>query len=340
MGTLLASIVGRPAAISGTYFLPDGATSSPCVPGSSNVHEAMIGGALHVVDYAIITCINFLSDAILLGDLSLHGAVDATTSDWDSVSHAFIGDDCVLSNKASRRRRFEIEDIMLRLVVSYYCLDLTTNAVATALIASRIWSLTRQLEKTLGKAAGLRYRTAISMVVESGLLITISQLLTVCTGLIRSLAEYDVRLMYCAAVDRAYSNFGGAPPGPDLQHKPDDDGSFSPRLLLLSVELSQQVIAPTLIIVRVGLGGGFDSVIETARQRPTSQVIHDTQNRSIQFADQHTTTDVSHFTSLGGIIQGRVAECDGENDSDDSNVLGKAEGGKVLKKVEIDSRIV
>ncbi|TFY62105.1 hypothetical protein EVG20_g6821 [Dentipellis fragilis] len=63
------------------------------------------------------------------------------------------------------------------------------------------------------------------------------------------------------------------------------------------------VIAPTLIILRVGLGKGFDSVVETAHGQHASRSIHDKQITSIRFAEPRTTTvDASHLASLGGFV--------------------------------------
>ncbi|TFY72186.1 hypothetical protein EVG20_g805 [Dentipellis fragilis] len=57
-------------------------------------------------------------------------------------------------------------------------------------VASRIWFVARQLEMTLGRATGVRYRAAMSMIIESGLLITASQLAMACTSLVHSVVIY------------------------------------------------------------------------------------------------------------------------------------------------------
>ncbi|KAA1475806.1 hypothetical protein DENSPDRAFT_883839 [Dentipellis sp. KUC8613] len=159
-------------------------------------------------------------------------------------------------------------------------LTLAVNTISTILIASRIWFMSRQLEKTMGTTAGVRYRAAISMIVESGLLISALQLITTCTILVSSssIAFTDLISDIC-------------------------------QILL--------VIAPTLIIVRVGMGRGFDSVVETAHQHHASQGFRETQIRSIRFADHQAATNVSHITSFG--VMGRDAGLEPDKDGRNMN---------------------
>ncbi|TFY62718.1 hypothetical protein EVG20_g6599, partial [Dentipellis fragilis] len=127
--------------------------------------------------------------------------------------------------------------------------------------ASRIWFMARQLEMTLGKATGVRYRAAMSMIIESGLLITASQLAVTCTTFIDNVEIYSY--------------------------------------LISDIAQMLMIIAPTLIIVRVGMGQGFDSVVETAHEHQASHGVRERQVRSIRFASHPTTTaEGSHLASV------------------------------------------
>ncbi|TFY58526.1 hypothetical protein EVG20_g8115 [Dentipellis fragilis] len=167
--------------------------------------------------------------------------------------------------------------------------ELASNAIMTALIAYRIWSLARTLEKTLGKTAGVRYRTALCMVVESGSVILVSQVLDACLGF---------------AVSAAYTNFA------------------------IDIGVMLTVIAPTLIIVRVGMGQGFDSVVETSHQHHAS---HQYTLRPIRFAQRATiNTDSPHVASLGAMIQEQNTQIETRTDlhrdartADSGDVLGQ-----------------
>ncbi|TFY57098.1 hypothetical protein EVG20_g8677 [Dentipellis fragilis] len=143
--------------------------------------------------------------------------------------------------------------------------------------------------------------------VESGFAISVSQLVMVCMGNIDSVLVYGDII----------SNIG--------------------EMLL--------AIAPTLIIVRVGLGRGFDSVVETAHQHHASQGRREMQVKSIQFAEHRTTTtDASHFASLGAIAPGTRSGPDGnvhgaDSSSERSAALGQA-GSQKTEKVEVALDVV
>ncbi|TFY65175.1 hypothetical protein EVG20_g5689 [Dentipellis fragilis] len=84
------------------------------------------------------------------------------------------------------------------------------------------------------------------------------------------------------------------------------------------------VIAPTLVIVRVGMGKGFDSVVETSHwhHRGSSQSHRgrQAQLRSIRFAEHHTT-DISHLAT----IQNSVPVSDGQSGCSQSDVMPPVE---------------
>ncbi|TFY64469.1 hypothetical protein EVG20_g5933 [Dentipellis fragilis] len=66
-----------------------------------------------------------------------------------------------------------------------FAFGLATNIITTVLIVIRIWLQTRELEHTLGRRAGVRYRSAMLMIIESGALYSVSLLvfiiINVCT---------------------------------------------------------------------------------------------------------------------------------------------------------------
>ncbi|TFY71565.1 hypothetical protein EVG20_g1450 [Dentipellis fragilis] len=98
-------------------------------------------------------------------------------------------------------------------------LSLATNLVASALIISRILWMAKKLERTLGVSAGTRYRSAVTMIIESGAMWSISIVVFLIT--------------YFTA-----PNYHGIP-------------GYAMQQLM--------GIAPTLIIVRVGLGKSIES---------------------------------------------------------------------------------
>ncbi|TFY71209.1 hypothetical protein EVG20_g1777 [Dentipellis fragilis] len=183
-------------------------------------------------------------------------------------------------------------------------LNTVVDLVATVIITSRIWYMARQLENALGQGAGVRYRAAVSMFVESGVLILISEVLTTALG-------------YAAHTVIAVDVLG----------------------LASNITLMLVVITPTLIIVRVGMHKGFDSVVETMHELYAPR---DAQVRSIKFAQRRTTdtaTNITNFAHPGAVIQDSSPESDSESVSVDSRgglsvASGQREGVKE-KKVDM-----
>ncbi|KAA1472253.1 hypothetical protein DENSPDRAFT_838472 [Dentipellis sp. KUC8613] len=105
-----------------------------------------------------------------------------------------------------------------------FALGLATNALTTVLIVIRVWLSTRELERTLGRRVGIRYRSALLMVIESGALYSLSLLIFLIVNVL------------------------------------------SPTYLAIPNNAMQQLmgIAPTLIIVRVGMNKG----VEASRDMP------------------------------------------------------------------------
>ncbi|TFY62832.1 hypothetical protein EVG20_g6554 [Dentipellis fragilis] len=100
-----------------------------------------------------------------------------------------------------------------------YALTLATTVVTTALIAARIWWTSRELGRSLNRSSGSMYKSAIILIVESGALWS--------SGLIAALIVHHTALQYAPIA------------------------GFTLNILL--------GIAPTLIIVRVGLGHAIET---------------------------------------------------------------------------------
>ncbi|TFY74607.1 hypothetical protein EWM64_g9405 [Hericium alpestre] len=106
----------------------------------------------------------------------------------------------------------------------------------------RLSLMTKEIESGMGRKAGVRYRAAMAMVIESGALFS--------TSLVTSLAS-------------AYAS-----------------ANFDIAEVFVAMLMG---IAPTLIIVRVGMGKGFDTVQYTARE--SSSAGYSSTPRAHQFAD-------------------------------------------------------
>ncbi|KAA1478188.1 hypothetical protein DENSPDRAFT_845380 [Dentipellis sp. KUC8613] len=91
------------------------------------------------------------------------------------------------------------------------------------------------------------------------------------------------------------------------------------------------VIAPTLIIVRVGMGEGFDRVVETSHLSHNAQVTRGSQLKSIKFADHGPiATDISHLASQGGPIEELFAPLQSSGDS----IGGRSDRLETVRDVE------
>ncbi|TFY72187.1 hypothetical protein EVG20_g804 [Dentipellis fragilis] len=243
MGINLAQILATPI-ITSTSAVLNGNLIAPCGAGTSErVHEALMFDLLQVVADPVTTCISlWKSNRRWSTDISLRGAV-ATTA-WTLGRSGARNTPAGGNWYAYQTQPIEFKEL-----------------IHIGHAASRIWFMARQLEMSLGRATGVRYRAAMSMIIESGFIITASQLAEACIVLVDSVAAYST-LIYAIA-----------------------------QLLM--------VIAPTLIIVRVGMGRGFDSVVETAHEHQASHGLRETQVRSIRFASHPTTTaEGSHLTSV------------------------------------------
>ncbi|KAA1478994.1 hypothetical protein DENSPDRAFT_87825 [Dentipellis sp. KUC8613] len=319
MGTSLALILSEPAVVSSSFITPDGAAVLPCnTEDPERVREDNVANVLNIAVNAIFSCMSFVADGILFYRcavlwqrrrcvgipfavllflmLALNGAFI-----YYETQLYLIRKDAPPSETTPPPRWFEIGNIMAKVNNANNILEFVTNAIATILIASRIWFMARHLEKALGRTAGVRYRAAVSMVVESGLLLLLSQLIS-------TIFDFTPATSLVTAIN--------------------------------SVAQILMAIAPTLIIVQVGMSKGFDRVVETSHQLHASPGIRETQTKSIRFAEHRTTTDVSHFASVGAIIPDIELQPDNDTQSTSgsSGHSGVPDQAKIskLEKAEVD----
>ncbi|TFY65617.1 hypothetical protein EVG20_g5471 [Dentipellis fragilis] len=309
-GVTLSEVLTEPIITSSSNIV-DGNTVVPCAAGSSErEHEALLGDLLEVVITVVVTCMNWIADGvliyrcvvlyperlgrwvgILLGVLLLAETATGFAQSYLATEEYHLVQQQTSADEGTLPPGWVAITITLtNLSTANTLLALVVNVLATALIASRIWLMAHQLEKTLGSKAGVRYRAAISIIVESGFLITASQLVMTCTNLV------DTTLVY--------------------------------NNLISSISQMLVVISPTLIIVRVGLGRGFDSVVDTAHQHHAPQGARETQIRSIHFAGPRSiTTDASHIASLGALVPGPELEMEGDADRGTEHLNAEKAGG-------------
>ncbi|KAA1478996.1 hypothetical protein DENSPDRAFT_87963 [Dentipellis sp. KUC8613] len=311
MGISLGSVLGEPILTSSSTIV-DGNTVGPCASGSpERVHEALRADRLEVVTSALTVCMVFIADSVLvyrcivlwsrrlgrwIGFLLLllllaEAATGVAQTYYAAAVYLQERQQTPGSEGTFSQKWIDILNTLANFGVANSSLGLSVNIISTILIASRIWFMAHQLEKTLGGESGVRYRAAMSMIIESGLLISASQLVVTCITNIESVTIYGALV------------------------------SDICQMLL--------VIAPTLIIVRVGMGQGFDNIVETLHDNHASRGVHETHLKSIRFAEYHTT-DTSHLASMGGITQSTGPESatdvrSTDNDSKHSGILEKCE---------------
>ncbi|TFY52535.1 hypothetical protein EVG20_g10508 [Dentipellis fragilis] len=323
IGLYLAQVLGSPIVISNSSIILNGIIS-PCGSGTSGrLHEALTDDLFGALIGIIFTFMSLVADGVLiyrcvvlwsqrlgrwigvlLGTLLLANTAMGISASYYTMQVYFLErQQTLLSEEALPPPKWiqvtNNEDISS---TADNCLELAVNVISTILIGKptpRYRMITCQNTYMLGYS--LTYlvhdppvREDIS--IESGSLISASQLVLICTSFNAKLVAYNV-------------------------------------------------IAPTLIIVRVGLGQGFDSVVETTHQQRACQGIRETQVRSIRFAEHRTTTtDGTHLASLRAIVPAAGPDPGGDAHSADhgserSNALGQAEGAKA-EKVEVGLNVV
>ncbi|KAA1472233.1 hypothetical protein DENSPDRAFT_838440 [Dentipellis sp. KUC8613] len=170
---------------------------------------------------------------------------------------------------------FHIVKMSASFSTASYALALGTTVVTTILTAGRIWWVSKELGKNLKVDAGHMYRSAILVIVESGAIYS--------SGVIVSLVVYQAAPNYASISAYAVGPLIG--------------------------------IAPTLIIVRVGLGRSFEEthapVVESAPMRHTKPV-----TSMIRFATLHSQSEsdgpdpaceTRHTTYIGWSSDGESA---------------------------------
>ncbi|KAA1474183.1 hypothetical protein DENSPDRAFT_316931 [Dentipellis sp. KUC8613] len=286
-GICLAMVIVQPIITSNSYVKD--LTTLPCVPETpARLHEALMGNLLTVIKNIMLTCMSVIADGILLYrcvvlwphrrwvGIPLGLLLTATAAmNIASVCIGFrvyhLSQQLSLTTTTLPHGWIEAGNTLLSVTEAATILQLIDNAMATALIASRIWFVARQMEKVSGRVATAIHRNAMSIIIESGLLLFVSQLVDTCVLF--------------------------ASPG----------GQGGP--IVSDICQLMTVIAPTLIIVRVGLGQTFDNVVDSAHHYHANN----TQVGSIRFADRRAfTTGVSHSTSLGVVIPNTALEFEGD----------------------------
>ncbi|KAJ8073104.1 hypothetical protein PM082_019972 [Marasmius tenuissimus] len=109
------------------------------------------------------------------------------------------------------------------LILTFFCSSLIFNLVLTLLTAGRIWWIGREVGLLLGSAVHKKYNTVIAMILESGIIYPLAQLL----GLVFTFAYQNTRKF-----------------------------PFNP----LPIVVTAAGIAPTLLTVRVALGQSVENV--------------------------------------------------------------------------------
>ncbi|KAF7345941.1 hypothetical protein MVEN_01616500 [Mycena venus] len=141
--------------------------------------------------------------------------------------------------------------------IPQFAVILTTNLLATLLTAGRIWWISRQPRAYLGAAAQRRYASSIALVVESG-------------------------MVYSATILTFLVVISFPSVAPTLEEP------------LLQIVTQVMGIAPTLIIVRVGLGVSMEDSKGTFRATTTASIALRQQRRampgtSVDYADLKET---------------------------------------------------
>uniref|UniRef100_A0A0W0EVL3 Uncharacterized protein n=1 Tax=Moniliophthora roreri TaxID=221103 RepID=A0A0W0EVL3_MONRR len=134
-------------------------------------------------------------------------------------------------------------DKALRIIPAFLFMTALTNLLITFLIAARIYVISRRAAKYVGKNVNRMYRTVISIVLESGLIYPLVLIVYASSGL---------------TVFSSLIMLQSHPVSLEVQKR------MQLLAVLLQSTLNQFVgIAPTLIIVRIGLGISVESVEQT-----------------------------------------------------------------------------
>ncbi|KAA1475804.1 hypothetical protein DENSPDRAFT_447780 [Dentipellis sp. KUC8613] len=271
MGMLLARTVGEPIITSSSVIYRK-ATLVSCNPESQTserLREALRNNLISIMMNLTSTCTTLIADGVfmfrcvrlwpyqlrhwftipfgllLLAGAAFGGAVTYFEIELYLMARQETSFDDITASVTSRW--IKTTHTMNYVTGAWYILETVTNSVVTFLIALHIWIMVREVETACGKAAGAPYRAVMPIIIETGFLISASQLAETCICLINSVEEYGN--------------------------------------LISGIGLMLTVISPTMIIARVGMGKGFDSLVETSHHREIPRGAREIQLRPIQFAE-------------------------------------------------------
>ncbi|TFY70182.1 hypothetical protein EVG20_g2830 [Dentipellis fragilis] len=314
IGLELARIVVVPYTLATSYLQDSSIT--PCfadLDPQQRQNEAILWDLLNCVEEAASTVMSLIADGILIYrcmvlwphrrwiSLPLVALLLATVA-ASIVGIVYSSQYYLLVHSGTgHASQFDaITSWQVTMEISANSLSLATNIIATVLIASQIWYLARQLEKMLGKVAGLRYRAAMSMIIESGLLLAVSGVIVISTNNSES----------------AYLNTA-----------------------VTEVSLILTVISLTLLVVRVGMGKGFDSVIETVHEHHSSGPSSQSRSTGIRFAPHRSVaTDASYLGTKSTAVHETIfvgAEKDTPTTDDSSGRSGASK-----EEIEVGVQVV
>ncbi|KAA1474152.1 hypothetical protein DENSPDRAFT_315658 [Dentipellis sp. KUC8613] len=199
MATSLATILATPIEVSNSYSTST-AVLSCTAETPERLNEVVIGNLTSVVQSSLTACMNLISGSVLvyrcmalwpqrrgiavpLGFMLLASTALGFACVYLQEQEYIIRKDAPLTETVPPPRWIELGIDYDDLHNVSNVLNTIVDSVATVIVASRIWYLARQLESTLGQKAGLRYRAAVSMFIESGILIMMSEVLTTVLGI-------------------------------------------------------------------------------------------------------------------------------------------------------------
>ncbi|KAA1476035.1 hypothetical protein DENSPDRAFT_490556 [Dentipellis sp. KUC8613] len=219
MGVLLAQTLGKPITISSSQIV-NGNTAVPCTSGTpERLHEILEFYPVKIAMIIITTCMNLVADGVLiyrcvmlwprqhgrwigltLGTFLLAVAATGAVQAYLMAETYHLEQQQDVSHEGVLQQKWiDISKSESQFDIANNFLTLATNVSATFLIAFRIWLMTRHLENTLERKSGVWYRAAMSMIIESGLLITTSQLVVACTFLVNGIVLYSVSIRHSCA---------------------------------------------------------------------------------------------------------------------------------------------
>ncbi|KAA1467220.1 hypothetical protein DENSPDRAFT_231544 [Dentipellis sp. KUC8613] len=198
----LVGVLVEPVITADSQLTSGGQTVTSCDPGTSSpdrMQEILSANIYIIVKSATQMCISVIADGILVHrcmvlwpqvtrrwiGISLGTLLMASTA-LNCASLYYQVEFYLLNSRqghsGSREQLLKVIQMGNKFGSANNMMDFAYNAIITMLIAHRIWSLARTLENTLGRTAGVRYRAALAIVIESGSAILVSQVLDTSLG--------------------------------------------------------------------------------------------------------------------------------------------------------------